>query len=63
MSAAGMEDAAKSLQAEIGYPIPETTRRIARAALPKGTLCMRLADRLGTLYQDQQFAALFPQRG
>jgi hypothetical protein len=28
-----------SLQAEDGYPIPEETRRIARAAFPKGTLC------------------------
>jgi transposase len=52
-----------SLQAEEGYPIPEETRRVARAAFAKGTLCMRLADRLGTLYQDQQFAELFPARG
>jgi transposase len=63
MSAAGMEGRAMSLQAEDEYPIPKETRRIARAAFPKGTLCMRLADRLGTLYQDQQFAALFPPRG
>jgi transposase len=62
-SAAGMEEGAMSLQAENGHPIPEETRRIARAAFPKGTLCMRLADRLGLLYQDQQFAALFPPRG
>lgn len=52
-----------SLQAEEEYPIPEDTRRVARAAFPKGTLCMRLADRLGTLYQDQQFTELFPARG
>jgi transposase len=58
-----MEGKAMSLQAEDGHPIPEATRRIARAAFPKGTLCMRLADRLGTLYQDEQFAALFPPRG
>jgi transposase len=63
MSAAGMEGRPMSLQAEDEHPIPKETRRIARAAFPKGTLCMRLADRLGTLYQDQQFAALFPPRG
>jgi transposase len=63
MSAAGMEGRPMSLQAEDEYPIPKETRRIARAAFPKGTLCMRLADRLGTLYQDQQFATLFPPRG
>jgi transposase len=52
-----------SLRAEDEYPIPEETRRVAHAAFPKGTLCMRLADRLGPLYRDEQFAALFPARG
>lgn len=52
-----------SLRAEDEYPIPEVTRRVAHAAFPKGTLCMRLADRLGPLYRDEQFAALFPVRG
>ena len=56
-----------SLRAEEGHPIPETTRRVARAraraAFPKGTLCMRLADRLGPLYRDGRFAPLFPGRG
>jgi transposase len=52
-----------SLRAEDEYPIPEATRRVARAAFPKGTLCMRLADQLGPLYRDEQFAALFPVRG
>jgi transposase len=42
---------------------PEETRRVARAAFPKGTLCLRLADTLGPIYQDSQFAALFPCRG
>jgi transposase len=52
-----------SLRAEDEYPIPEATRRVAHAAFPKGTLCMRLADRLGPLYRDEQFTALFPGRG
>jgi len=44
-------------------PIPEETARVARAACPKGTLAMRLRDSLGELYQDEQFAALYPVEG
>jgi transposase len=43
--------------------VPEETRRVARAAFPKGTLCLRVADALGSVYQDGQFAALFPSHG
>ena len=43
--------------------VPEETRRVARAAFPKGTLCLRIADALGPVYQDRQFAALFPSHG
>jgi transposase len=43
--------------------IPEETVRVARAACPKGTLAMRLRDVLGELYQDEQFAALYPVEG
>jgi transposase len=45
------------------HPIPEATRRVARAAFPRGTLATRLADQLGAIYRDEQFAALFPVRG
>src|SRR2546425_1362926 len=47
---------------ELG-PIPEETARVARAACPKGTLAIRLRDSLGELYQDEQFAALYPVEG
>ncbi|MFL5590729.1 MAG: IS1182 family transposase [Ktedonobacteraceae bacterium] len=43
--------------------IPEETGRVARAACPQGTLAMRLRDSLGELYQDEQFAALYPVEG
>ncbi len=43
--------------------VPEETRRIARAAFSKGTLCLRIADALGPIYQDRQFATFFPRRG
>src|SRR4051794_25404540 len=52
-----------SLRADDEHPIPDATRRVARAAFPKGTLAMRLADQLGAIYRDEQFAALFPDRG
>jgi transposase len=52
-----------SLHPQPDYPIPDETRRVAPAAFPKGTLCLRLAATLGPLYRDDQFAALFPARG
>lgn len=52
-----------SLRAEDEHPIPEETRRVAQAAFPKGTLAMRLADQLGAIYEDKEFATLFPPRG
>jgi hypothetical protein len=42
---------------------PEETCRIARAAFPKGTLCLHIADALGAIYKDEQFAALLTRRG
>jgi transposase len=43
--------------------IPVETERVARAAFPKGCLALHVADALGPLFQDQQFAALFSPRG
>jgi transposase len=36
---------------------------VAKAAFPKGTLCLQLYDHLETIFQDQDFADLFPRRG
>ena len=52
-----------SLHPEDPTSPPEETRRVARAAFPKGTLCLDIADALGPIYQDSQFAGLFPQLG
>ena len=52
-----------SLRPQEPPAVPEETRRVAQAAFRKGTLCMRIADALGTVYQDSQFASLFPRRG
>jgi transposase len=44
-------------------PVPEETTRVARAANPKGNVYMSMRDELGSIYEDQMFAALFPRRG
>lgn len=44
-------------------PIPAETARLAWKINPKGTLIMRLRDRLGSLYQDEDFVALYPATG
>ncbi|MFC6663728.1 transposase [Deinococcus multiflagellatus] len=43
--------------------IPTETARIAQAAFPKGNFYLRLRDELGVLYQDADFAPLFPPQG
>jgi transposase len=52
-----------SLHAQPLEPIPELTSRIAHASFPKGTLVMHLRDALGSIYEDADFAHLFPKRG
>lgn len=44
-------------------PIPEETVRVARAAFPRGNLYLTMRDQLGTVYEDENFIALFPKRG
>jgi transposase len=43
--------------------IPEQTARVAQAAFPKGHPYLMLRDQLGTIFQDEDFAALFPAWG
>jgi transposase len=52
-----------SLHPEPISTIPAVTARVARAAFPKGTAVMRLRDEFGALYEDEDFAALYPRRG
>lgn len=44
-------------------PVPAETVRVARAAFPKGNLYMKLRERVGTIIQDEDFAALFSKEG
>ena len=52
-----------SLQSQEITPVPEETRRIARAAFPKGNIYVRMRDEIGTIFDDPMFEPLFPARG
>lgn len=52
-----------SLQPQAIPPVPATTAATARAAFPQGNRYLAMRDELGTLYTDQDFAALFSGRG
>jgi hypothetical protein len=49
-----------SLHPEQIGEVPEETARVAKACFPKGNRYMRLRDSLGTIFDDQEFADLFP---
>ena len=44
-------------------PVPDETRRVAQAAMPRGNIYMRLRDELGAIDDDHMFAPLFSPRG
>lgn len=45
------------------FEIPEETIEVARAAFPKGNVYLTLRDKLGSLFNDEAFAALFAWQG
>lgn len=52
-----------SLKPQDPFNVPDQTRSVALAAFPKSCACLRIGNVLGCVYQDKQFAALFPRRG
>ncbi len=52
-----------SLRLDPVTPVPQETARVARAAFPNTNACLLLRDELGTLFTDDDFAALYPTRG
>jgi transposase len=52
-----------SLRPQPVAPVPEETARVARAAFPRGNIYLMLRDEIGTLADDEDFAALFPIHG
>jgi transposase len=52
-----------SLHPHVIAPVPEETVRVACAAFPKGHPYLTCRDALGTIFQDEDFTALFPVWG
>ena len=52
-----------SLKPEPIQPVPEETARVTRAVHPKGHPYLILRDKLGTIFEDEDFVDLFPTRG
>ena len=52
-----------SLHPHLITPVPAETARVARAAFPKGHPYLTFRDALGTIFQDEDFTALFPAWG
>jgi len=52
-----------TLQPQTTFSLPDETARVAHAAYPNGNLYLKMRDALGTIYQDQMFAHLFPHNG
>lgn len=52
-----------SLHPKPVFEVPEETARVARAAFPKGNIYLRIRDRLGVFFADEQFSVLFSERG
>lgn len=44
-------------------PVPDDTAKVARRAFPRGNLLLSLRDKLGPIFDDSRFAALFPSKG
>jgi transposase len=44
-------------------PVPEDTARVANAAFPKGNVYIQMRNVLGSIYEDEDFSALFEVRG
>jgi transposase len=52
-----------SLKPHNSYQVPQDTAEVARAIFPDGNLYLRMYDAFGTLFEDEDFATLFPQDG
>lgn len=51
------------LHSEPVPPVPEETARVAQHAFPRGNPYLLLRDEFGSLFEDRQFASLFPATG
>lgn len=52
-----------SLKPEPIGPVPQETARLAKIVFPEGCTFIKMRDEIGTLFQDEMFATLFPKDG
>lgn len=52
-----------SLQPTQDFTIPAQTAQVVKSAFPDGNLYLSMRDELGTIFADEQFRELYPQRG
>ncbi len=52
-----------SLQPQAVYLIPQETARVAHAIFPKPNPLMLMSDEFGVIFNDADFADLFPRQG
>lgn len=43
--------------------IPEETKRVAKLAFPKGNMYLTMRDKLGSIFENEDFADLYPRGG
>jgi len=51
------------LKPEKDFAIPEMTKIVARAAFPDGSIFLTMRDELGSIFEDESFADLYPALG
>ena len=51
------------LRPEEDHKIPELTKLVARNAFPDGSVVMTMRDELGIVFEDEEFAHLYPRLG
>ena len=51
------------LRLEPNHEIPEMTRFVTKEALPNGSIFMTMRDELGPIFEDEDFADLYPAIG
>ena len=51
------------LTSNYDHEIPKMTVEVAKAAFPNGNVVMKIRDELGSLFADDEFAALYPTIG
>jgi transposase len=57
------QEGKEMLRPERNHEIPELTRFVAKEALPDGSIFMTLRDELGPIFEDEDFADLYPSVG